>query len=96
MFRILITYVIPLVLPVVVWFLWQHFFARPVGPDAPPRGWRDAPWPWLGVTGVVLVAAVLGSIAIFGGGRPGEVYMPPQVIDGKVVPGRHLPADRRN
>jgi hypothetical protein len=96
MVRILVTYVIPLVVPVVAWFLWQHFFAQPVGPDGTPRRLRDAPWPWLGLAGVVLVAGLLGSIALFGGGRPGEVYVPPQVIDGKVVPGRHLPPDGRD
>ena len=97
MVRILLTYVVPLVMPLVGWYVWQRFIRRTPQPGAEHKlGLRDAPWHWLSIAGVLLVAATLGSIALFTGGEPGEVYQPPQVIDGKVVPGRHQPPAQRN
>lgn len=89
MIRILITYVIPLVLPAIGWYVWQRF--RPQRPEQEEerKGWAVAPWPQLSVAGVVLLALTLGSIAVFVGGSPGETYVPARVIDGKVVPGTY-------
>ncbi len=90
MFRILLTYIVPLVMPALGWYLWQRYLAQPAGTT--PRGWRAAPWHWLAPAGVVLVAAMLGTIAFLDSGRPGDTYRPATVVDGKVVPGRHDPA----
>lgn len=95
MSRIFLTYLIPFLLPIAVWFAWHKFFAKPPAPGeetgvAP----RQAPWHWLGLAGLVLLMATLGMLAVFSGGHPGDVYHPPQMIDGKIVPGYHNPADR--
>ena len=88
MTRILITYVVPLVLPALAWYLWHRF--RPQRPGEEERkGWAAAPWPQLGIAGLVLLAATLGAVALLVGGVPGETYQPARLIDGKVVPGDH-------
>ena len=86
MTRILITYVVPLVLPALGWYLWHRF--RPGQPEE-KKGWQAAPWPLLGVAGLILPAATLSAYALLVGGEPGEVYQPARLIDGEVVPGRH-------
>ncbi len=86
MTRILITYVVPLVLPALGWYLWHRF--RPGQPEE-KKGWQAAPWPLLGVAGLILLAATLSAYALLVGGEPGEVYQPARLIDGEVVPGRH-------
>lgn len=83
MTRILLTYVVPLVLPAVAWYVWN----RLSGPGRP--GWSAAPWPALGASGVALLAATLGALALLTGAGPGEVYAPAQFIDGEVAPGTH-------
>lgn len=89
MTRILITYVVPLVLPALVWYLWHQFRPRRPGQEAERKGLNAAPWPHLGVAGLILLAATLGAFAMLVGGEPGEVYQPARLIDGEVVPGRH-------
>ena len=91
MTRILLTYVLPLVLPALVWYLWHQF--RPQRPgEEQKKGWAAAPWPQLAVAGLILLAATLGAYALLVGGVPGEVYEPARLIDGKVVPGGHAGA----
>lgn len=96
MTRILLTYVLPLVLPALVWYLWHQFRPQRPGETASKKGWAAAPWPQLSVAGVVLLALTLGSIALLVGGSPGEVYQPARVIDGEVVPGSHAGPSERN
>ena len=96
MTRILLTYVLPLVLPALVWYLWQQFRLRRPGESDARKGWAAAPWPQLSVAGLVLLALTLGSIALLVGGTPGEVYEPARVIDGEVVPGRHTGPSQGN
>ena len=87
MTRILITYVLPLVLPTLVWYAWNRLAPRRPGAPERPKGWASAPWSRLSVAGVVLLAFTLGSLALFTGADPGSVYTPARVIDGEVVPG---------
>ncbi len=95
MLRILLTYLIPFLLPMLGWFVWHRFFAKPPAPgEATGANPRQAPWHWLGLAGLLLAAATLGTLAVFGGGSPGEVYFPPETIDGKIVPGYTRPAER--
>ncbi len=58
------------------------------------RGTRDgqaiineAPLAWLFATGTFLVFATLLSLVDFSGADPDQVYVPPTVKDGKIVPG---------
>ncbi len=46
--------------------------------------WRDAPWTWLTIAGLVLMVASLVVLGQTTGELPGE-YVPPRVEDGKVI-----------
>ena len=48
--------------------------------------WRDAPWTWLTMAGLALMIASFAVLGQFSGEPPGE-YIPPHVVDGKVVEG---------
>lgn len=89
-------YVLPFLLPAAVFVLWTWLRGRWVerhGGQAPAI--EDGPWFWLSLSGGLLVLAVVALTAVMGGdaGRPGEIYVPPHVVDGKVVPGQYQPAD---
>lgn len=84
--RELLTLVLPLVLPTVLYLLWLQ--AMRWSQNAGPLSWRAMPWLWLGLTGVGLTALVLFVVTVhFGTATPG-VYIPPHVDDnGRIVPG---------
>ena len=49
----------------------------------------DAPLIWLFVAGAVLVVITLATFGSVTGGKPGQVYTPPSLKDGRIEPG-HL------
>ncbi|MCW5751504.1 MAG: hypothetical protein KIT81_10200 [Alphaproteobacteria bacterium] len=49
------------------------------------RGWNTAPWTWLAVSGLLLVAASFLVLGLTDDSRPGQ-YVPPRYIDGKLLP----------
>lgn len=84
--RVILQYLVPLITPFAVYLAWYYFSNRDGGKKVPH--WEDGPWFWLFTAGGVLVLIVMGIIALTGGGEPGDVYHPPVLKDGKVVPGR--------
>ncbi|MCP4382566.1 MAG: hypothetical protein GY798_14310 [Hyphomicrobiales bacterium] len=51
-------------------------------------------WPmktisWLALVGAVLMLAAIFTFIQFNGAPPGSVYVPAQLIDGELVPGRY-------
>ncbi|HYC14063.1 MAG TPA: DUF6111 family protein [Stellaceae bacterium] len=91
MIRVLLTIVLPLLLPTLLYLLWVLTMRRDsLAAGAQPL--RDLPLVWLAVAGAVLVALVLVVASVrFGGGSTG-VYVPPTTVDGKIVPGHVVPA----
>lgn len=105
MVRILVTYIIPLVLPTVFYFLWATWVRKKIeanraqaqtqdgeGAEAVEAYEISTPWFRLILAGVGLV--VIGLIlGVFFGPKnpPGSVYQPPRLEDGKVVPGQYAP-----
>lgn len=91
MVRVLLTYILPLLAPAAVFVLWtwaRATYVRRHGGQPPAI--EDGPWFWLLLSGGVLVLATLGATALLTeAGRPGDTYVPPRVIDGKIVPGHH-------
>ena len=88
--RMLLNYLLPIVLPFAIYGIWltyARFRARTAGHDGVPE-WRDTPWTWLMVAGTVLVALSLASLAFIGGSPIDQKYIPPQYIDGVIVPSR--------
>jgi hypothetical protein len=49
--------------------------------------WRTAPVLWLLIAGLVLIMVTVGSLISFTGSKPGGVYYPPKVENGKIIPG---------
>jgi hypothetical protein len=82
MLRILLQYLLPLVLPFLLYIAW----AALTGGRAP--GWlRSAPWAHLLGAGVLLMALSLIAWSLLSGASPEAVYLPPRFEDGRVIPG---------
>lgn len=94
MIRVLLTYIVPLLLPTALYFLWLWLMQRGSGPGAAAAkaaAERPVPWAWLALAGLVLVGATLFAIGLSGGNPPGGVYQPPRVEGGQIVPGHVEP-----
>jgi hypothetical protein len=90
MTRVVLTIVVPLLLPTALYLLWlvtagRAKLARTGSP------WHGLPWPWLAVAGVVLTALVLVAVSVGLGGSRQGTYVPPHVEDGRIVPGHIAP-----
>lgn len=92
MARILLTYIVPFLLPMAVYAAWTWYRARYAaahGGEAPRL--ERGPWPLLVFLGAVSAFAVLGATAFLAGGPTDQRYVPPHVVDGQVVPGHTEP-----
>ena len=86
MIRILLTYLVPLLLPFVFYLVWAWLVRSRKEGD--PHPLTTGVYFWLLMTGFVLLGVVLGSVAYFGSSDPGGTYIPPRFEDGQVIPGR--------
>lgn len=97
MLRVVLTILIPLLLPAFVHWLWFRLIERrrlaaltdgtlPVQP-----WWVTAPWLTLVIAGVVLAGATLAFTALNSGAAPHSSYRPAQVEGGRLVPGQQTP-----
>ena len=85
---LLLNYLLPIILPFAiygVWLTYARYRARLAGHDGMPE-WRDAPWTWLMVSAAGLVALGFAALAFVGGSPTDLKYVPPQYIDGVIVP----------
>ena len=89
MSRILLQYLLPLVLPTVVWLIWWVTVGRhrSVAGGA-ARELEKGPWFWLILAGVGLLGLSLVYTALTSGYDPKGKYVPPHWEDGRIVPGR--------
>lgn len=91
MIRKLITIILPLLTPFVVYYIWwwstkrREMIEAQGGKVAP---WEDLPWVWLITAGAGLVALSLIVTALLSGGDPFGDYVTPRMESGKIVPGR--------
>ncbi|MGH6946922.1 MAG: DUF6111 family protein [Kiloniellales bacterium] len=86
MLRILLTVVLPVLLPLAAFALYLLYARRRASAEGePPPGWAAAPWPWLGLVGLALVVVAL-LLVQNGSVEPGVELVPPHVEDGRVVP----------
>lgn len=93
MARILFQIIFPIVLPALLYALWmtaERRRADAAGAEEKPR-WGDAPWVWLLLLGAFFAVVVAVAGALLGGDPAGGVYVPPELRDGKVIPGHVVP-----
>jgi hypothetical protein len=94
MIRIVLTYIVPFLLPITGYALWIWYRTRHAeqhGGEAPK--FEQGPWPLMLFLGALLSLAVLGAGAMMRGGNPGDTYTPARVENGKIVPGTMKPAE---
>lgn len=93
MSRILLTYIVPFLLPIATYAAWIWYrtrYAATHGGEAPR--FEQGPWPLMLFLGALLALGVLGVSAVVQGDDPASgVYVPPRVEDGRVVPGHIAP-----
>lgn len=85
MTRIFLTYILPLLLPTLVYFAWAWLMRHKTGKGK--DWWQEGPWFWLTIAGFGVLVVVLAITAATGGGKPGQEYIPPRMEDGRIVPG---------
>ncbi|MCG8360377.1 MAG: DUF6111 family protein [Kiloniellales bacterium] len=91
MVRMLITVLLPIVAPFLLYWIYLVFArrkAQTAGGEARPPGWQDAPWTWIALSSLVLVAATLITVNVLTGVPPGTKVEPPRLIDGEIRPAR--------
>jgi hypothetical protein len=87
--RILLTIVLPLLLPAALYLLWVTTLQR-ARHDGTIR-WTGLPWLWLAVAGGGLLAIVLFVVTVHFGAPQEGVYVPPRLENGHIVPGHIEP-----
>lgn len=94
MIRIFILYILPILLPSLMYFGWIAFVHKNEG-EAPGKSdmLREGPWFRLIFAGLGLMMIGLVLSAIMGGMSPEGQYQPPYTKDGKIVPGRMVPKE---
>ena len=93
MLKKLLTVVLPLMLPTLIYMAYMMIDRRKAaasgGVSVP--WWVGAPWTWLITGGVLLAAIVLVTVALTGGFDTSGTYHPARLIDGKVIEGETSP-----
>ena len=88
MIRILLTFLVPLLLPFVVYAIWGWLRRRQaLARGEPLPDIKGPPVVWLGALGLVLVVLVLGGLSLQRGEGTLGRYTPPHVENGRIVPG---------
>ena len=90
MLREILTLVVPLLLPTVLYLVWLRTARWSQGDGA--AAWRKLPWVWLAALGVALTAVVLVVVTVGFGTAVRGVYVPPRYEGGRIVPGHVEPA----
>jgi hypothetical protein len=88
MTRLLIQYLLPLILPAVVFLIWAWLSRRGHATGGFQSRIQEGPWFWLILAGFVLMAGGLAYTAFSTGGDAGGRYIAPHYEDGRIVPGR--------
>ncbi len=86
MLKKILTIVLPIALPFLLYFAYVALAKRGAGASGRVPSLSDSPWPWLGMSGVALMAAVLISYRfVFSEtGGPGATVVPERYIDGQI------------
>ncbi|MDZ3836321.1 MAG: DUF6111 family protein [Rhodospirillales bacterium] len=88
MSRVLLQYLLPLILPTVLYLIWALAVRDSGSGRKMATIIREGPWFWLIVAGMLLAGASLVFTALSRGGDPTGRYIAPHLENGRVVPGR--------
>jgi len=91
--RILLTIVLPLLLPTALYLLWVTALG-PARHDGATQ-WTALPWLWLAGAGVVLLAIVLLVVTVHFGASQEGAYVPPRWQNDHIIPGHIEPQSPR-
>jgi len=90
--RTLLTIVLPLLAPTILYlvYLWtQRRRAEAEAGGRPIPAWQTWPWAWLISSGCVLMVVTLLALELTGHETRSSDYVPPRLEDGEIVPGGH-------
>jgi hypothetical protein len=93
MVRVLLTIVLPLLLPTLLYLLWIGTLGS--SRDGATLSWTGVPWIWLAGAGAVLLAIVLLVVTVHFGSSQEGVYVPPRWQGDQIVPGHIEPKTGR-
>jgi hypothetical protein len=93
MLRVLLTIVLPLLLPTAIYVAWIAFASRSANGEK--LRLSTMPLVWLALAGVALLAAVLVTVTVHFGEPVSGRYVPPRYEDGRVVPPQLEPRQSR-
>jgi hypothetical protein len=88
MIRIFFTYLLPLLLPMAVYFMFMLPAQRRAVAQGREASWEKTPWVLLAAAGVSLLGLTLGMLALHDGEPPWSHYDPPHMEDGHIMPGQ--------
>jgi heme/copper-type cytochrome/quinol oxidase subunit 2 len=88
MARIILNYLIPLLLPMLMYFLWVLVIRKKLKPSSDPQaGITRLGIFWAAVAGVIIMLISIITVAFMGGAPPGKgQYESPRLENGKIVP----------
>jgi hypothetical protein len=92
MLRILLTVIVPIVLPLLLYLGYVRLVRRPqpAGKGEDAEDWQKGPWVWLLLAGAGLAIAALVALDMTTGVPPGTKLQSPYLENGKIVPSRRL------
>ena len=87
MIRKLLLYILPFVLPFVLYGLYTWIARlRAAATGRPAVALEETPWLWLIAAGVGLFVVTLVAFSLLTGGDIAGTYVPPRMIDGEIAP----------
>lgn len=89
MLRVLLTIVLPLLLPTAVYVGWITYQSWSANREPVPLS--AMPVVWLAIAGVVLLAVTLVTVNVHFGEQAEGQYVPPRYEDGQLLPPRIEP-----
>lgn len=89
MIRIVIETMILFALPTVLYIAFVVIRRQGQPNNTAAQALDDAPLFWLLAIGAALAIGVLAYFGSLDSGQPGQIYIPPEIRDGRIVPGRY-------
>ena len=86
MLRVLLTVLLPLMAPFLAYIAWVWLVRHKVQGGELVLDWRQSPWPWMLALGLAGALGGLLYLYVTTGHPAGTELVPPQLIDGVVVP----------